>query len=862
MKFSVSRRTKRAGTAAFVAAALCLSVPVGLTAASADTGATPVDGSPTIGDSLFPGIGNGGYDVDHYDVKLKFSYPNTIVATTIVDATALVPLKSFTLDFEGLTIDSVKVNGAPAQYSRSSDFPASSHKLRIRPSKALQPGAFSVEVAYSGTPVTHVDPDDAEEGWVATPDGATALGQPIGTMAWIPSNNTPADKATYKFSYTIPNQLDGQDLAAVGNGELISKTPVGANETTWVWEQREQMSTMATMVSIGKYLSYESQIQLASGRTIPEWTFVDPTVTSANQTTIQTRRGQLKQMLDFLESKYGPYPGNSTGIVVDITSLGYALETQDRPYFERSVSEGTLVHELAHQWFGDAISPRDWNHIWLSEGMATYAPHMWNEEVKGGTTAQTTNFNGWNSRNGNNSLWTPAPANMADGSQLFGSPVYTRGGMAWAALKDALNPSVFAQLLKEWNLRYTGTSQTTEELQALAEELSGRDFSDFFDIWVYSDGKPAAWPATWNLNLSSTPPAGAVEPGDIVTYRLSAQATGKAALTDGEVSVDVSELLDAATIYPQHLPAGLTLSGDTLRWKVPSTAIGSTSTIDFSARVKPSASSATMPVSAMATSHGATCVSCSVEYTTPAAQVDFTASVRGGAAADGWYRGAVTVDFNCSITGGQFTTACPESVVVTSGRDVEVSRTMTDGSGAEYTATAPAISIDNGKPVVKITGVKSGATYAGVGPKPACAASDALSGLAAKCALTVKRTPTSVKVSATAVDKVGNTGSASVSYKTRAVSLTKAKMKGSSYVVKSGKKYELVVLTSGSSAPRYLAPKSSKAPKGSGVAMRSAGVVDGVHVWKLTVKAKAPKHGSYQAGVRIGGKLTLLKMTR
>ncbi|MBN9613098.1 MAG: M1 family metallopeptidase [Actinobacteria bacterium] len=445
MKFMVNRRARRAGIAALAAVAIGLSVPATATSAFA---ADPVDGAPSIGDSLFPGIGNGGYDVDHYDVNLSFAFPNTITAVTTITATAQSPLKSFSLDFEGLTVSSVKVNGVAAQYTRTADLPNSAHKLRIRPSKTLPAGKFTVEVAYAGTPSTHTDPDGSQEGWVQTPDGATALGQPVGTMAWIPSNNTPADKATYRFSYTIPTQLDGVDLAAAGNGELISKTPSEDGTTTWIWDQRQQMSTMATFVSIGKYLTYDSEITLSSGKTIKEWSFVDPTVTANNQATIQTRRGQLKTMLDFLESKYGPYPGNSTGIVVDITSLGYALETQDRPYFERSVSESTLIHELAHQWFGDGISPRDWNHIWLSEGMATFAEAMWTEQ-KGGTNAVTAQYNRWNSTAVTSSLWTPAPAHMTSGAQLFNSPVYTRGAMAWGALKEALGAEKFGNLIKE-----------------------------------------------------------------------------------------------------------------------------------------------------------------------------------------------------------------------------------------------------------------------------------------------------------------------------------------------------------------------------------------------------------------------------
>jgi len=861
MKFSIPRRARRAGIAALAAVALGLSVPVSTTAAFA---ADPVDGAPTIGDSVFPGIGNGGYEVDHYDVKLRFSFPNHIEAVTKIDAQAKTALKSFTLDFEGLTVDSVKVNGVDADFSRTADAPIDAFKLRVEPKTPLPAGPFTVEVAYSGTPTEHIDLDGSSEGWVKTPDGATALGQPVGTSTWIPSNNTPADKATFDFAFTIPSELDGAPLAAAGNGDLISRTPSeDGTETTWVWKQVNQQATMVTMVSIGKYDVHESQIQLASGRTLPEWSFVDSGIASATKATIQTRRGQIKQIIDFLETKYGPYPGSSAGIVVDVTSLGYALETQDRSYFERSVSEGTLVHEIAHQWFGDAISPRDWNHIWLSEGMASYATTMWNEEVKGSGSTANTNFNTWNNTAADSPRWSIAPTGMASGAVLFGWQTYNRGQVIWEVLKQSLTPPVFSELIKQWNVRHTGTSQTTAELQELAEELSGHDLDELFQVWVHTAAKPAAWPATWDLSLSGDPAPGAVAVGDTLNYTLSAKATGKAPLTDGKVSLDATELLKSADIDAQNLPAGLELSGQTLTWTVPTTAIDATSTVEFSAKVKAAASSATIPLSASAETLGATCISCTVEYTTPDAVGSIEASIRGGDSESGWYRTDVTVDFACEITGGEFTEPCPEPVVVSSGTDVMVSRTLTDGGGVEYTATAGPISIDRVKPKVSVTGVKAGATYAGVGPKPGCTASDALSGLAGKCAVTVKRTPTTVRATATAKDRAGNVGTASVSYKTRAVSLSNAKLKGSVYRVKSGKRYQLVVLTTGKAAPRYLAPVKGKTPRGKGVAMKSAGVVDGVHVWKLNVKMKLAKKGTYKAAVKIAGKkTTVLKVRR
>ncbi|WP_416445328.1 M1 family aminopeptidase [Leucobacter sp. HNU] len=634
MKLTVptrARRTALAGVAAAALTALAVSAPIGLPAAQAD--AAPIDGAPSIGDSLFAGIGNGGYDVTHYDVKLRYQLDDTISATTTITATAAVPLKSFTLDFEGLNVDSVKVNGADAGFTRSSDPSATSYKLKVSPTTPLPAGEFTVAVAYSGTPSTHTDPDGSKEGWVKTSDGATALGQPVGTMAWIPSNNTPADKASYDLAFTIPTQIGGVDAAAVSNGELVSKTPVnGGAETTWTWKQERPMSTMATMVSIGKYLSYESQITLDSGRTIPEWSFVDPTVTAPRQATIQTLRAKIPAILNFLESKYGPYPGGSTGVVVDVTTLGYALETQDRPYFERWIDESTLVHELAHQWFGDAISPADWNSIWLSEGMASYSEYMWDEHNGGDSTLDST-YAEWEKVAAGDGFWQIPPGAMEDPGDLFGDQVYNRGSMTYEALRQTITPPVFAELLKQWNARNTGTSRTTADFHALAEEVSGKDLDAFFQDWIFDADKPA-WPATWSLALTSDPAAGQIAAGDSVTYTFTAKNTGKVDLTGRTATVDVAALLKRGTIDAASLPAGLALSGTTLTWTVPETAAGADATVAFTGKLKPTAHGVSIPVTAKSDSLGFTCTACTVTHTTPAlpkiTEADLTDGNRGG----------------------------------------------------------------------------------------------------------------------------------------------------------------------------------------------------------------------------------------
>jgi hypothetical protein len=457
--------------------------------------AAPIAGAQTSGDSLFPNVGNGGYDVTHYDIDIDYDFPTKAIdAIATITATAEAELSSFSLDFEGLTVDGITVGGRPATFTRDIDAATTKYKLIITPATPVS-GEFVTVIDYSGVPNRHRDPDGSYEGWVATPDGASAVNEPVGAMTWYPNNNTPTDKATFDFDITIPSTITGGAMAAASNGELVARTPSGdGSRTTWSWSQKEQMATYLSLVSIGKYDFYETNITLASGRTIPEWSFVDSGVTESRKATINSRRASIKSVIDFLETKLGPYPGNSTGVVFDVTSLGYALETQDRSYFEGNIGMATLVHEMAHQWLGDDVSPSDWSDIWLNEGPATFFEGYYTYgTTTDGVTPEEDWYGYWSDTADDASLWEVPVAGFEDPRDLFGEATYDRGGMTLGALRVILGADGLDELFRSWLARYAGSDASTADFTALAEELSGRDLGGFFTDWLYETGKPA-WP--------------------------------------------------------------------------------------------------------------------------------------------------------------------------------------------------------------------------------------------------------------------------------------------------------------------------------------------------------------------------------
>ena len=204
-----------------VAALVFTGAVAGVPAASAE----PAPGAPGLGDTFFPGAGNGGYDVGHYGLDLRYDPSDRILhATATIDATATQDLSSFNLDYDGPRIKSVSVAGAPAQFTTGG------RELVVTPPAPIIGGtAFTTVVRYAGRPRPITDADGSQEGWFETEDGALAVQEPRGAISWYPSNDTPTDKAAFDVSITAP-----RSLKAISNGALVERRRRGPR-TTWSW---------------------------------------------------------------------------------------------------------------------------------------------------------------------------------------------------------------------------------------------------------------------------------------------------------------------------------------------------------------------------------------------------------------------------------------------------------------------------------------------------------------------------------------------------------------------------------------------------------------------------------------------------
>ncbi|MEV0980133.1 M1 family metallopeptidase [Streptomyces sp. NPDC049915] len=449
-------------------------VPVALAAllATATPAAAGTTGAAGVGDPYFPLAGNGGYHVSHYDLTLRYDTRSRhLDGRAVLTARASQPLTRFDLDLSGLKVTGVTVDHTRAAYRRDGQ------ELVITPRHALRAGQrFRVTVTYDGTPKPVTDPDGSPDGWIATDDGAFVAGEPQGAMTWFPADNHPLDKASYDFTLTVP-----EGRTAVANGVLLG-TRTARGTTTFRWHQAEPMAAYLATATIGAF----KVRQYTTRDGIRVYDAVDPREAGAAEPVLR----QLPAVLAWESGIFGPYPFRAAGSIVDrAPDVGYALETQTRPVYDSAPDLDTLVHETAHQWFGDSVSLTTWKDIWLNEGFATYASWLYGEQ-HGGPSAQQT-FDKLYARPAGDELWAYPPADPGSGARIFGTPVYARGAMALHALRRAVGDRAFPHLLRAWAAEHRSGHGTTADFIALCERLTGKNLSGLLRTWLYAPGKPA-----------------------------------------------------------------------------------------------------------------------------------------------------------------------------------------------------------------------------------------------------------------------------------------------------------------------------------------------------------------------------------
>ena len=207
---------------------------------------------------------------------------------------------------------------------------------------------------------------------------------------------------------------------------------------------------------------------------------------------VQVSFDHQPEIIGFLADNFGPYPFSAAGGVVDEVEIGFALENQTRPVYSQfffgdpAGNDFVVVHEIAHQWYGDSVAVDTWQYTWLNEGFATYAEWLWSEAEGFETTDEI--FDAWMEIPADDEFWTlPIGDPGTDG--FFAFEVYARGALTLEALRQEVGDHDFFLILKGWAASRAGGTGTTQQFVDLAEQISKEELSSLFEAWLGS-GKP------------------------------------------------------------------------------------------------------------------------------------------------------------------------------------------------------------------------------------------------------------------------------------------------------------------------------------------------------------------------------------
>jgi len=431
-------------------------------------------GAAGIGDPYFPLAGNGGYDVAHYDLALRYDpIPGSLAGVATITATATQNLSGFDLDFVGLTVRTITVNGAAATWTREGQ------ELAVAPGEGLAAGRkFTAVITYDGIVDPLLSGSDAR-GFARTLTGAVFAGEPEAASSWFPVNEHPLDRASYTVHADVP-----EGLTAISNGALAGRTTTGGR-TVWTWQAAEPMASYLALLAIGNY-----DLRAYETAGVRYWDAVD---TVLGPDYAKAALARQPRVLDVLGRLFGKYPFDIAGGVVPAAGIGFALETQTRPvyspkFFTDGGGEGVIVHELAHQWFGDDLPLASWRSIWLNEGFASYAQWLY-AEATGGQSADAAFAQAWADTENDAEFWKvrigdPTP------DHLFDRAVYTRGAMTLHQLRRVVGDATFFRIVQTWVSTHAGTNVRIEQFIATAQKVAKRDLTAFFDTWLFTGARP------------------------------------------------------------------------------------------------------------------------------------------------------------------------------------------------------------------------------------------------------------------------------------------------------------------------------------------------------------------------------------
>lgn len=437
--------------------------------AGLDPGPEELRGGSNSADPYFQGLGNDGYDVDHYQLNLDLVDLPRVRGRAEISLTTTRSLVSLNLDLTGLDVDRVGVDGEEV------DFDVTDGELTVELGRVFEVGeTLGVTVDYSGEPSSW-PVAGTTAGWIVTEDGGVLSSAPGSASALMPVNGEPEDKATLEVTVAPPN-----GSVAVSAGQLVEDPERNEADRSWTWSSEVPVATHEIPLAVGPFEGVDEQ-ETISG----------VTVTRARRPGTDTATSErLGELIGILSGWFGPYPFPSFGFAVVGAEPGLRLGGQSLSILPaqelESDGEVAIVHEMATQWFGASVGIRDWADVWLEEAFATYAEWLYVEDADPDVDAADI------------AELVSSDLGVAELEPAFGSPgpeglyapsVSVSGALALHWLRETVGDDAFVDMLRDWSGTYRHSTADTDDFLELVEAVDVAAAREL-NRWL-SSGAPA-----------------------------------------------------------------------------------------------------------------------------------------------------------------------------------------------------------------------------------------------------------------------------------------------------------------------------------------------------------------------------------
>jgi len=432
-----------------------------------------------------------GMDVLHYEFSLTLpDSGRNIEGLALITVRRSKPAAHFVLDLIGLRVDTVWVNHKPVRFERTHEV----LNIPIIQSPKTSPDTLLFAVRYGGEVtdglIIHAD---AKGRWYAFGDN-----WPARARYWLPTVDQPDDKATVTWNVTASS-----DRKVVANGELIEEKPLlqtGPNvksRTLTRWKTSRPIPSYLMVIAVGPLVKYDL------GLTAPGLSEFPPGVRQSVYVVPELADyppGPFKKAGDIVElfaRTVAPFPYEKLAHVQSFTRYG-GMENASAIFYAndlfeyRSSNTGIIAHETAHQWFGDAVTPRSWGHLWLSEGFASYFEQLWVQSSEG-TDVFRKGMKRLRNEIVNSSLTYARPVIdtlQTDLMQLLNTNSYQKGAWTLHMMRSLLGDSLFFAGVRSYYDHHRHGTATTDDLCESFEHVAHLNLRWFFDQWLRRPGLP------------------------------------------------------------------------------------------------------------------------------------------------------------------------------------------------------------------------------------------------------------------------------------------------------------------------------------------------------------------------------------